>query len=131
MLLQNERMEKQPEKAAHMIAGQKGEDCAVAYLRGLGYSIIGRNVRLNKDEIDIIAFDPVDRVYVFAEVKTRTRIDLDYRPELNITYKKRGFMRRAARRWMTQFSEETGYRMDIVCVMENKVVDHYIEVKWI
>jgi putative endonuclease len=117
--------------AAQMIVGKEGEDCAVAYLRKIGYTVVARNVRLNKDEIDIIAFDPVDSVYVFAEVKTRTRMDLDYRPELNFTYKKRGFMRRAARRWMTQFTEEIGYRMDVVFIMDGKVVDHYIEVKWV
>lgn len=124
-------MEERKQIAAHMMAGKQGEDAAVVHLQNIGYTIIGRNVRLNKDEIDIIAFDPRDKVYVFAEVKTRTRIDQDYRPELNITYKKRGFMRRAARRWMTQFSEEIGYRMDVLCVMDGNVVDHYIEVRWI
>lgn len=92
--------------------------------------MIARNVRLGKDEIDIVAFDPTDRVYVFVEVKTRTREDVDYRPELNVTRQKRVCMRRAARRYMTGIPAETGYRLDVVCVMHDKVVDHYIEVCW-
>lgn len=111
-----------------MLAGRRGEEAAEQFLRGIGYLIIACNVRLNRDEIDIVAFDPTDRVYVFVEVKARSRADSDYRPELNITRQKRACMKRAARRYMTGIPEEIGYRLDVVCVMHDKVVDHYIQV---
>ena len=43
-----------------------GEDIAATYLASIGYGIRSRNIRLGKDEIDILAHDPVDDVLVFA-----------------------------------------------------------------
>ena len=50
--------------------GKKGEDLAVNYLENLGYKIIERNFTANQGEIDIIAKDKDE--LVFIEVKTRT-----------------------------------------------------------
>lgn len=121
---------KEPQKrrvAPHMKTGKDGETAAVFYLQSIGYRIEGRNIRINKDEIDIVAFDPADGVYVFAEVKTRTSDNLDFHPNMNVTWKKRAYMRRAARRYMTQFEKEIGWRLDVICVMHGRVVDHFIE----
>lgn len=49
--------------------GRGGEDAACAFLEGLGYRIVGRNVRCGRGEIDAIARDG-DTV-VFVEVKAR------------------------------------------------------------
>ncbi len=114
--------------APHMVAGKDGEAVAAQYLAFIGYRIIGRNIRINKDEIDIVAFDPGDNVYVFAEVKTRSAFSDDFHPNINVTWKKHNFMRRAARRYMTQFEDEIGYRLDVICIMHGKVVDHFIEI---
>ena len=48
--------------------GTMGEDMAVEYLRGKDYMIIKRNFRFGKNEIDIIAEDESD--IVFLEVKS-------------------------------------------------------------
>ena len=50
--------------------GQKGEDSAASFLCGKGYTIIGRNIRLNHTETDIIAKN--DKNIIFCEVKTRS-----------------------------------------------------------
>lgn len=119
------------ELAPHIVVGKNGENVAATFLRRLGYRILDRNVRVGKkDEIDIVAFDPLDRVYVFAEVKSRSRADEDFRPELNITPHKRNRMTHAARRWMVKRDEDVGYRMDVVCVVEGAVTAHYKEVEW-
>lgn len=49
--------------------GRAGEQIAAEYLRLLGFGIIERNLRIGRNEIDIIALD--GRCLVFVEVKTR------------------------------------------------------------
>ena len=50
--------------------GNLGEDYSSRYLESRGYTILGRNVYVDKKEIDIIA--EKDGVISFVEVKTRT-----------------------------------------------------------
>lgn len=52
--------------------GQNGENIAEDYLKNEGYSIITRNFRTNQGEIDIIARDKQE--IVFIEVKTRSNL---------------------------------------------------------
>lgn len=52
--------------------GLLGESCAAEYLESHGYKVIGRNVHVGHDEIDIIA--QRDEYLIFAEVKTRRQI---------------------------------------------------------
>lgn len=54
----------------NQLIGQNGEDIAVNYLKSLGYEIIERNFSCRQGEIDIIARDKNE--IVFIEVKTRT-----------------------------------------------------------
>jgi putative endonuclease len=49
--------------------GRLGEQIAAHYLEGLRFSVLARNVRTRRGEIDLIAFDGA--TLVFAEVKTR------------------------------------------------------------
>lgn len=49
--------------------GKKGEDFATIYLQKQGYTIIDRNFECKQGEIDIIAKEKNE--YVFIEVKTR------------------------------------------------------------
>lgn len=49
--------------------GKEGEDIAVYYLKSIGYNVIERNFECRQGEIDIIALDK-DEI-VFIEVKTR------------------------------------------------------------
>ncbi|MEI8229632.1 MAG: YraN family protein [Candidatus Peregrinibacteria bacterium] len=111
--------------------GRLGEDLACQYLQGLGFLLRGRNIRIGThDEIDILAFDPEDRVLVFVEVKTRSRSDEYFRPEMNIDYRKTKALRRAARRWVADHAFEGGYRIDVVSVADGKVVGHIQELAW-
>ena len=50
--------------------GKIGEDLATKYLENLGYTIVERNFVAKQGEIDIIAKDKQE--LVFVEVKTRT-----------------------------------------------------------
>jgi len=114
----------------HLEVGRKGEDIAAKYLKSIGYKIRGRNVRLQKDEIDIVAFDRCDKVLVFAEVKSRTKADGDFRPELNAGWRKKEKLRRSSRAWVSLHGYEGGYRIDLVCVADGRVIDHLKELAW-
>ena len=54
----------------NQILGKLGEDIAADYLEINGYSIVSRNQRVAKNELDIIAEDK--DCLVFVEVKTRS-----------------------------------------------------------
>jgi putative endonuclease len=51
--------------------GRDGEEVAVSYLRGKGFTILDRNWRCADGELDIVAVDP-RHVFVAVEVKTRS-----------------------------------------------------------
>lgn len=59
--------------AQHNELGKKGEQLAVNFLLKAGYSIIERNYRFAKAEVDIIA--QKDAILAIIEVKTRSSID--------------------------------------------------------
>ncbi|MDD5041063.1 MAG: YraN family protein [Candidatus Peribacteraceae bacterium] len=110
--------------------GLKGEEIAARYLLSIGYDIRGRNVRIGRDEIDILAHDPVDDVVVFAEVKTRSKLLKDFPPELGIDRRKKQRLILAARTWVNRHHYDRGYRMDLVSIAEGKVTGHLKELDW-
>ena len=57
--------------------GRLGEQIAARHLEGLRFSVLARNVRTRRGEIDLIAYDGA--TLVFAEVKTRR--DLARQPD--------------------------------------------------
>jgi len=111
--------------------GRRGEDTAAAYLRSLGYAIRERNARLGHDEIDIVAFDPGERALVFVEVKTLgRRREPDQHPSTSFSGVKKRRTLRAARKWVSDHEYEKGYRIDLVCVIGQRVVEHLREVNF-
>jgi putative endonuclease len=113
----------------HLRVGRQGERIAEEYLRGQGYQIRDRNVRIGeKDEIDLLVYDPVDDVLVFVEVKTRKKHQDDFPAEINAGWKKRFTLRRAMRRWVGDRDFDGGYRMDLICVEGGAVREHFMEI---
>lgn len=108
----------------HLHVGHRGEVLAVAYLQEKNYKIYDTNVRLGRDEIDIIAYDPDMRMIVFVEVKTRKRYDPDFLPALGMTPRKKRAMRRAAWKWMERQKYDAPWRMDVVFVIDSKIWRH-------
>ena len=128
--MSGKRSNRRPSVPANVKTGRAGEKTAERYLLENGYRIYGRNVRFCHDEIDIIAWDPVDNVVVFAEVKTRTIHSDDFCPSLNLTHRKRYAMCRAARKWVVEHRWYGGYRLDLLSVAKNIVVQHNKELAW-
>jgi putative endonuclease len=75
--------------------GARGEAYAAHYLRKQGYSLIVRNRREGKGEIDLIVMDKEN--LVFVEVRTRASEDF-MTPEASIREDKRRVVRRTVRR---------------------------------
>lgn len=67
--------------------GKLGEEIIADYITRLGYKILDRNFECKQGEIDIIALDKEE--LVFIEVKTRTGINYGEASEAITKYKKR------------------------------------------
>ena len=76
--------------------GRRGEQLAVDHLLGRGMTVVERNWRCRLGEIDIVARDGADTVFV--EVKTRTTHDFGH-PFEAITPLKLARLRRLAVAW--------------------------------
>ncbi len=106
--------------------GQWGEDIAAVRLEELGYRIVGRRVRLRRDEIDLIAVPTSDRVpqIVFVEVKTRSSDDFGG-PIAAVDRRKRHALCRAAARYLRLLPDgPRPFRFDIVEVIGRPESSH-------
>ena len=94
--------------------GDRGERIAEDYLRGAGWSIIGRNFRMNRKEIDLVA----RRGGVLALIEVRTRRgDLFGGAALSITPAKRRRMLRAAHAYLAALGDDAPpARIDVIGV---------------
>jgi putative endonuclease len=55
------------------VAGDEAEEAAVRHLRGQGWTILARNVRVGRSELDVLARGPSDPgVLVVVEVRSRS-----------------------------------------------------------
>ena len=100
--------------AAHNDTGKWGEDLAVAYLEKKGYTIVERNWKSGRRDIDIIALD--DDVVVFVEVKTR-RNRLYGEPEDAVDYHKLQNLQQAISHYVKFRNIRQDIRFDIISVV--------------
>lgn len=99
--------------AQHNKTGNDGEEMAVNYLIGKGYSILHRNWRYSRWEIDIIASNQ-NKLH-FIEVKTR-RTDTFGHPEESITKKKMRFLMQSAEQFLFLNPQWKKVQFDVVSV---------------
>ena len=103
-----------PKNLHNRRVGAWGENLAAEYLAAKGYELLGRNVRTEAGEIDLIARK--DGLLVFVEVKTRGS-DRFGAPEEAITPLKQQRMEDAAELWLTAHPEETGdWQLDVIAI---------------
>lgn len=96
------------------ILGQRGESLAAEHLTRLGYTLITRNWRQGRYEIDIIARDQGE--LVFVEVRTRRAPDTNTAIE-SVTAHKQDSVITAAKRYLQENDiTETPWRIDLVVV---------------
>ncbi len=95
--------------------GQLGEDIAVKYLEKHGYKILNRNYRKPWGEIDIVAQQSNE--LVFIEVKTQNQ-EFEWRPEENITRHKKHQLSRIVTTYLksNKIPEDQNWRVDVLAI---------------
>jgi putative endonuclease len=77
------------------LAGDEAEALVAARLTAAGWTILARNLRLGRDELDLVAVDPgPPRWLVVVEVRRRGRRDFGFAEE-SLDHRKRKALRRA------------------------------------
>lgn len=110
--------------ADHNELGKTAEDLAVTYLQKNGYTIVVRNFRFQKAEIDIIA--EKDNLIVVVEVKARST-DVFMLPQEAVTKIKIKLLVSAANHFMEEFSKDQEVRFDIISVLADRKKNLTIE----
>ena len=97
----------------NQLKGNQGEELAATYLVKKGYSLLERNWRFRRWEVDIIASK--DRFLHFIEVKTRHSLCFG-RPEESITRDKMSNLRNAAEEYQYQHPEWKYIQFDVLAI---------------
>ena len=111
----------------HIELGKRGELIAIEYLESKGYKILENNWRTNRKEIDIIAID--NNEIVFIEVKTR-RNNHYGDPEEAVDMKKQKHLINAAEDYIFSNKIDLDTRFDIISVIydgRNHSINHIKE----
>ena len=108
--------------SAHLDIGRKGEEIAKEYLEKKGYKIIERNYKTKYAEIDLVAKQKNN--LVFVEVRTKTGEDLGS-PEETINKKKLKKLLGNATAYVARIKWQYSYRIDAICIVLKK--DYSVE----
>lgn len=114
------------EKAIHLIKGSSAEKAAASFLKKQGLRIIECNRRYKVGELDIIAEDNTE--IIFVEVKYRSSNSHGTAAEM-VTSKKQQRLQRAAMMWLQDNDPKTERpcRFDVITIT-NK---NYTDIEWI
>ncbi|MCS7077464.1 MAG: YraN family protein [Bacteroidia bacterium] len=116
-------------KKQHIEKGKLGEEIACQYLTEQGYDILFRNWKWEKAEIDIIAMEGEE--LVFVEVRLRTHAEDS--PELSISTKKQRLLCQAASFFAETYNERKykTVRFDVIGIHiqhKSPCLSHYKDV---
>ena len=117
--------------ASNQQIGQKGEDLAVEFLEEKGYRVMDRNYRFEREEVDVVAFQPDEDnqggELVFIEVKTRSGLAYGH-PEESVSEEKQQSITSVAQAWLYERQMEGApCRFDVVSIVLNQGEDPTIE----
>ena len=102
--------------ARHNILGQLGEQAARDFLIARGLTIREQNWRMNKLEIDIVAYDPQTNLLHIVEVKTR-KSDLHFDPMDAVTTRKQSNLVNAANAYLHYYQLKCGIIYDVMIIV--------------
>ena len=102
--------------ARHNILGQLGEQAARDFLIARGLTIREQNWRMNKLEIDLVAYDPQTNLLHIIEVKTR-KSDLHFDPMEAVTVRKQTNLVNAANAYLHFYQLKCGIIYDVMIII--------------
>lgn len=105
----------QQKKLSNFSLGSHGEKLACEYLGKNNFQVLAQNVRVNNNEIDIVAIDKATNELAFVEVKTRRNSDFGT-PETAVTKKKLQSMHLVAKQYIKSSHCNLDYRFDIIAI---------------
>jgi putative endonuclease len=106
---------KSPHPSSRQILGTRGENMAADALRDAGYTIVALNVRVPGGQIDVLAEEGGD--LVFVEVKTRRSLDFGT-PAEAVDARKRSHLIAAAQTYLErQGMSDRSWRIDVVSIL--------------
>lgn len=114
--------------------GRWAEDRAAELLESKGHIILDRNYRFMKGELDIVAFEPNE--IVFVEVRGLKK-DTFGRPEDSISEQKKRMMYEVAEAWLHERKMEGArIRFDVISVIgsegnEKPEITHFRNAFWL
>lgn len=95
--------------------GRHAEDAAVSYLESNGHTIIDRNYRFMKSEVDIVTYHGQE--IVFVEVRSQKNVTFG-RPEETVSQSKQKQVIQAAEAWLYEKRMEGArVRFDVVSII--------------
>jgi putative endonuclease len=108
------------------VLGDRAEEAVALTLVRAGWRILGRNVRVGRGELDIVAVDMTGPTIVVVEVRRRGRRDFGLAEE-TVDWRKRRVLRRAIAR-LRDIGElpdgttipDASWRFDLVAVEEDR-----------
>jgi putative endonuclease len=112
--------------ASHNELGKHGENLAADYLISKGHTILVRNYRHEKSEVDIISI--ITGTIVFTEVKTRSSDAFGY-PEESVSLRKQEKLKQAMEQYTSENKISSEPRFDIISIItsKGKTDIHHIE----
>jgi putative endonuclease len=100
-------------RTAQQIAGQAGEDAALAYLAAQGLTLLQRNFRCKGGEIDLVMQD--GPALVFVEVRRRATLHYGG-AAASITRSKQGRLIIAAQIYLQRYRMPPACRFDVIAI---------------
>jgi putative endonuclease len=100
-------------RTAQQIAGQAGEDAALAYLAAQGLTLLQRNFRCKGGEIDLVMQD--GPALVFVEVRRRATLRYGG-AAASITRSKQGRLIIAAQIYLQRYRMPPACRFDVIAI---------------
>ncbi|MGA7160121.1 MAG: YraN family protein [Bacteroidota bacterium] len=107
--------------------GNSGERNAVSFLQHQGFVILERNYRSNHGEIDVVAMDGDNLVFVEVKFRHGTRFGS---PEEAVTPAKQGLIRRTAEGYVQEKNlSNIPCRFDVVAITAEKGMKKFVHYK--
>lgn len=104
-----------PVKSVSQQLGHAAETLAIRYFARRGFSVVARNHRYRRGEVDVIV--QKDHLLVFVEVKARSGVQFGY-PETFMSPRQQDLVRQVATQYVFSCNWKGEIRFDIIAILK-------------